>query len=121
MLSNTVAALMPPMELNELEKDSNTIVKGEIIQTETIGEKDENDCRSDQSMIATLKVSEVIKKEFDIKKDQTLMIHFKDTNFKNGCVGSPDHKHYKTEKGTFYLFCKDPLNCRLTHWNGVKK
>lgn len=121
MLSHTVAALMPPMEDNELEKDSNTIVKGEIIQVESLGKKESNQCATHQNKLATLKISEVIKSSIEVKKDQTVMIHFRDTKFKEGCVGSPDHKHYKGETGTFYLSCKDPLNCRLTHWNGVKK
>lgn len=110
-------ALMPPMELAELEAESNTIVLGEITDITSTGELIENPCVTKTGYKATLKVLKVIKG----KADDKLTIRFKKFDFKEGCVGSPDHRHFVGENGKFYLSCQEDHICRLTHWNGVIK
>ena len=108
-------ALMPPMELKELEQDSNLIVEGKVVKVYSVGPVEENKCSRNTPHDAVLNILKTHKgTEF-----KAVVIHFEKTEFKDGCVGSPDHVHHVGESGTFYLSCQLD-SCRLTHWNGVK-
>lgn len=113
--SAEVFALMPPFTKKELKQESNMIVKGIVTNVVCSGEIKDTGCAVLTGYIATLEVNRVIKG----KKYKDVKLRFKDYNFKKGCIGSPDARHYTGDAGRYYLKCNED-NCRLTHWNGVE-
>lgn len=110
-----VLALMPPMKLDDLEQDSNLIVDGKVLKVYPNGKEVDHACSVDRPHAAMLQVNKTYKgTEF-----KAVVIKFDKTEFKERCVGSPDHVHFVGEEGKFYLSCQLD-QCRLTHWNGVK-
>lgn len=106
-------ALMPPLDEEELNTQSNVIVLGEVVAVLPTGEIQKTECVIKTGYQAHVKVNKVIRGE----TGSNLFISFFDFDFQNGCVGSPDYRHRKGEKGKFYLSCQKE-NCRLVHWNG---
>jgi|GEM_PF-3706446 len=115
LLPQTTRALMPPLTPEELQGESNQIVKGRILDVVCTGEHEENRCAKLTGYKATLKVSKTIKG----KRYKKLHLRFMKYDFKEGCVGSPDTVHYPGEEALYYLRCRED-SCRLTHWNGIK-
>lgn len=111
---STSWALMPPLTPEELQQESNQIVIGKITAIECTGKIEENKCVKMTGYKTTLQVDKVIKG----KKSKTLDLYFKDYDFKGGCVGSPDARHYVGDEGKYYMSCKDQ-KCYLVNWNGV--
>jgi len=114
-LPQAANALMPPLSPEELQKESNQIVRGKVLDVVCTGKQEENRCVKLTGYKATLKVSKTIKG----KRYKKLKLNFKKYDFKEGCVGSPDTVHYPGEEALYYLRCKEN-SCRLTHWNGVE-
>ncbi len=114
LLPQTVNALMPPLNPEELEKESNQIVEGKVLDIVCTGYNDNNRCAKLTGYRATLKVSKTIKG----KRYKKLLLRFKKYDFKEGCVGSPHTVHYQGEEALYYLRCKTDV-CRVTHWNGI--
>jgi hypothetical protein len=113
-LPQAAHALMPPLSQKELKAESNQIVRGKILDVVCTGDNEETHCAKLTGYKATLQVTKTIKGT-PYKK---LALRFKNYDFKEGCVGSPDAVHYPGEEGLYYLQCtKD--KCRLTHWNGI--
>lgn len=117
LISSSVWALMPPMASDRLKARSSHIVQGEVIAVVPRGEKISNDCSDEQPFEATLKVS----KTFKGKRLGLVRLRFTKTDFKNGCVGSPDRFHSVGEAGLYHLRCGIENVCALTHWNGFSK
>lgn len=111
--------LMPPLSKGELKHQAKTIVLGNVVKVVKTGRKKETSCASQTEKVAILRVKKYIKDSGNTDKE--LNIYFWDYHFKEGCVGSPDHRHFVGESGRFYLNCQKVTNCRLVHWNGVEK
>lgn len=114
-LPQAAHALMPPMSLEELQIESNQIVRGKITEVVCTGTHEENRCADLTGYRATLQVMKTIKG----KRYKKLYLNFKNYEFKEGCVGSPDTVHHTGEEALYYLRCRGD-NCRLTHWNGIE-
>jgi len=115
LLPQAANALMPPLNSEELKKESNQIVRGKVLDVACTGKQEENRCATLTGYKATLEVTKTIKG----KRYKDLELRFKKYDFKDGCVGSPDTVHYPGEEGLYYLRCRED-HCRLTHWNGVQ-
>lgn len=113
--AGVVFALMPPMSYEGLNRESTNIVRGEITEVVCTGEFEKTRCAKLTGYVATLKVKKTIKG----KRYKTLYIYFKEYDFFEGCVGSPDTVHCPGEEALYYLSCKED-KCHLTHWNGIK-
>lgn len=120
--SPSLWALMPPMEVKELEQASTALVEGEITRVDCNGKKTDTDCAVNQGYRATLKVTKVIKQfasgTASIDWTKPIPLDFTHTVFKRGCVGSPDVVHVVGEQARYYLSCSEQA-CWLTHWNGI--
>jgi hypothetical protein len=115
LLPQAAHALMPPLSPEELQKESNQIVRGKVLDVVCTGEYEETRCAKLTGYRATLEISKTIKG----KRYKKLDLSFKKYDFKKGCVGSPDTVHYPGEEALYYLRCKED-RCRLTHWNGIE-
>lgn len=107
-------ALMPPMEMNDLRRESTNIVSARVLDVKCTGEFEDNACVRKTGYVAKLKVLKTFKGE----RLGEFELRFKRYEFKDGCVGSPDTVHYPGEEARYYLSCKGEV-CFLTHWNGI--
>jgi len=118
-ISTLANAKLPPLSQEELEADSNVVIKGRIYAVKPTGLTDNNDCRDKTQYRASLAVHKYVRVTADWKdRNKAVFIDYWKYNYKEGCVGPSDHVHHDGEEGTYYLSCKTAWDCRLTHWNG---
>ena len=105
----------PEMSKKDLERKSNTIVKGRVVKVKCTGEIREEYCATLTGYTAKVQIHSVLKGE----PFESLDLHFYKYDFNKNCMGTEYTRHYKDEEAIYYLNC-DVNQCRFTNWNGVE-
>jgi hypothetical protein len=113
-------ALTPPLSEEELQRDADLIVVGEVSQAvECLGILEETECFKQWQYFASLKVQGLVKGR--VEEGQKIKIIFYQNDYsKSDCVGDQGAVLQSGDRGTYYLKQEKNGSYSPLHWNAVK-
>lgn len=115
----SVLGLTPPLEENELKREANLIVIGEVGEPVICSGKP---IVERNATISYYSVPFTVRRAIsgNAKKGDRFNLRFRNYHYVRGFTGDADELHFPGEVGKYYLVRIDENTVRLVHWSGVK-
>lgn len=117
LMSGSSWALTPPIEVDELFKQADLVIRGEVVGVKCAPEGYE------QSRCKTVSWYEAIVHVNTVKKGRwpgkTIFVRFRDIQYLKGCVGDADHVSRIGERGYYYLISRGDGTWAPINWSAV--
>ncbi len=117
LVSGSSWALTPPIEREDLFKQADLVIKGEVEAVKCAPEGyEQNGCRTVTWYEAIVHVNTVKKGRWPGK---TIPIRFRDIQYVKGCVGDADHMSRIGERAFYYLISRGDGSWAPINWSAV--